>query len=126
MPGPVNSAQSSRWRHLRGGDESGRIRNPSEIERGLAAFARSPNGGLIATGSALTNAHRKLIITLAAQHKLPAIYNGRQFVADGGLISYAPDRLDQMYDLVINLKTAKALGLTVPPSLLARVDEVIE
>lgn len=128
------------------------LRNPSEIERGLAAFVRSPNGGLIATGSALTNVHRKLIITLAAQHKLPAIYNGRQFVADGGLIAYGPDRLDQMrraagyvdrilkgekpadlpvqaptrYELVVNLKTAKALGLTVPPSLLARADEVIE
>jgi putative ABC transport system substrate-binding protein len=128
------------------------LRNPSEIERGLAAFARFPNGGLIATGSALTNVHRKLIITLAVQHKLPAIYNGRQFVADGGLIAYGPDRLDQMrraagyvdrvlkgekpaelavqapnkYELTIHLKTAKALGLTVPPTLLARADEVIE
>jgi putative ABC transport system substrate-binding protein len=128
------------------------LRNPSEIERGIAAFARSPNGGLIATGSALTNVHRKLIITLAAQHKLPAVYNGRQFAVDGGLIAYGPDRLDQMrraagyvdrilkgekpadlavqaptkYELAINLKTAKALGITVPPTLLARADEVIE
>ena len=128
------------------------LRNPSEIERGIAAFARSPNGGLIATGSALTNVHRKLIIALAAQHKLPAVYNGRQFAVDGGLIAYGPDRLDQMrraagyvdrilkgekpadlavqaptkYELAINLKTAKALDITVPPTLLARADEVIE
>ena len=128
------------------------MRDAGEIERAVAAFARSSNGGLIVTGSALANVHRETIITLAARHKLPAIYWLRLFVAAGGLISYGPDLIDQArrgasyvdrilrgekpadlpvqaptkYELVINLKTAKALGLEVPPTLLARADEVIE
>jgi len=128
------------------------LRDGPEIERAITAFARSPNGGLIATGSAQTVVHRDLLISLAAKYKLPAIYLGRHFVAAGGLISYGPDFLDQFrraasyvdrilkgekptdlpvqaptkFDLSINLKTAKALGLTVPSGLLARADEVIE
>jgi putative ABC transport system substrate-binding protein len=128
------------------------VRDAGEIERAFAAFARSSNGGLIVTSSALAYIHRNLIITLAARHKLPAVYNNRYFVTGGGLVSYGPDRIDQFrraagyvdrilkgekpadlpvqaptkYELVINLKTAKALGLDVPPTLLARADEVIE
>ena len=128
------------------------VRDASEIERAVAAFARFSNGGLIVTGSALAVVHRHLIIALAARHKLPAIYFERGFVADGGLISYGSNWVDQFrhaaayvdrilrgekpadlpvqaptkYELVINLKTAKALGLTVPPALIARADEVIE
>ena len=128
------------------------VRDAGEIERALTAFARSPNGGLIVTGSPLAALHRDLIVQLAARHKLPAAYFERQFVAAGGLISYGPDIVDQFrraagyvdrilkgekpadlpvqastkFELVINLKTAKALGLTVPQSLLARADEVIE
>jgi putative tryptophan/tyrosine transport system substrate-binding protein len=126
--------------------------DPAEIEREVAAFAQSANGGLIATVSALSAVHRDLIITLAAQHKLPAVYYERYYVAAGGLISYGPNFVDQFrraagyvdrilkgekpadlpvqaptkYELVINLKTAKALGLAVPPSVRARADEVIE
>ncbi len=126
--------------------------NAGEIERAVAAFARDPNGGLIVTGSALTILHRDLIIALAARHKLPAVYYNRYIVAAGGLISYGVDNVDQFrraagyvdrilkgekpadmpaqqptkYELVINLKTAKALGIEVPPTLLARADEVIE
>src|SRR5262245_20020188 len=128
------------------------VRDAGEIERAVTAFARSSNGGLIVTVSALAVVHRDLIIALAARHKLPAVYYERNFVADGGLISYGPDYLDQYrraagyvdrilkgekpadlpvqaptkYKLVINLKTAKALGLTFPQSLLATADEVIE
>jgi putative ABC transport system substrate-binding protein len=128
------------------------VRDAGEIERTLAAFARVPNGGLILTGSALAVVHRDLIITPAARHKLPGIYVERHFAAAGGLISYGPDFLDQFrhaavyvnrilrgdkpgdlpvqsptkYELVINMKTAKTLGLQVPPALLARADEVIE
>jgi putative ABC transport system substrate-binding protein len=128
------------------------LRNAAEIESAVTAFARSSNGGLIITASGLATVHRDLIIKLAAQHRLPAIYFDRLFVAAGGLISYGPDNNDQFrraagyvdrilkgekpadlpvqaptkYELVINLKTAKALGLTVPDSLLARADEVIE
>jgi hypothetical protein len=93
-----------------------------EIERAVAAFARAPNGGLIVTASPLAQRHRDLIVTLAARHKLPAVYFDRVFAAAGGLISYGPDNIE----LIINLKTAKALGLVVPPSLLTRADELIE
>jgi putative ABC transport system substrate-binding protein len=128
------------------------VRDASEIERAVTAFARSPSGGLIVTVSSLALLHRDLIITLAARHKLPAVYFQRPFVAGGGLISYGADPADQYrraasyvdrilkgekpgdlpaqaptkYELVVNLKTAKALGLNMPPSLLARADEVIE
>jgi len=128
------------------------VRDAGEIERAVTAFARSPNGGLIATASALTLAHRELIIALAAQYKLPAVYYRRYFVEGGGLMAYGYDTLEQYrgaagyvdrilkgekpaelpvqaptkYELVINLKTAKTLGLTIPPSALARADEVIE
>jgi putative tryptophan/tyrosine transport system substrate-binding protein len=128
------------------------LRDAGEIERAITAFARAPNGGLIVTASALSTVHRDLIIALAAQHKLPAVYFQRALIANGGLISYGANFIDQFrraagyvdrilkgekppdlpvqaptkYELVINLKTAKALGLTVPPSVLARADEVIE
>jgi putative tryptophan/tyrosine transport system substrate-binding protein len=128
------------------------VGDAGEIEGGIATFARPPNGGLIVTGSAQTAVHSNLIVTLAARHKLPAVYFARFVVAAGGLISYGPDFLDvhrrpaayvdrilkgekpadlpvqapTKYELVINLKTAKALGLTVPDSLLARADAVIE
>jgi putative ABC transport system substrate-binding protein len=128
------------------------LRDTGEIERTIAAFARLPNGGLIVTGSALSVVHRNLLIGLAARHKLPAVYFQLRFVADGGLLAYGPDVHDQyrraagyvdrilkgerpadlpvqaptQYRLAINLKTAKAMDLAVPPSLLARADEVIE
>ena len=128
------------------------LRDAAYIERAITAFSRSANGGLIVTASSLSVIHRDLIIMQAAQHKLPAIYFERFFVTAGGLISYGPDQGDQYrqaagyvdrilrgekpadlpvqaptkYELVINLKTAKALGLEVPPSLLATADEVIE
>ena len=128
------------------------IRDAAEIERAVAAFARSPNGGLVVTSSAFAAIHRDLIITLAARHRLPAVYYRRLFATSGGLISYGPDFVDQFrraagyvdrilkgekpgelpvqvptkYELVINLKTAKSLGLTVPPGLLNAADEVIE
>ena len=128
------------------------VRDAAEIERAITAFERSGKGGLIVTTSASVLAHRNLIITLAARHKLPAIYYARFYVTSGGLASYGPDYRDQYrraagyvdrifkgekpadlpvqgptkFELVINLKTAKALGLSVPPTLLARADEVIE
>ncbi|MGB8049445.1 MAG: ABC transporter substrate-binding protein [Pseudolabrys sp.] len=128
------------------------VRDASEIGRAATAFAQTPNGGLIVTGTPLAQLHRDLIISLAAKHRLPAVYFERFFVTDGGLISYGADFVDQYrraggyvhrilngdkpadlpvqapnkYELVINLKTAKALGISVPPSLLARADAVIE
>jgi ABC-type uncharacterized transport system substrate-binding protein len=128
------------------------VGNAGEIERAITAFARSSNGGLIVTGSALALVHRDLIITLAARHRLPAVYPFRYFAASGGLISYGPNTTDPYrraagyvdrilkgekpadlpvqnptkHELVINLKTAKAMGLEIPPTLLARADEVIE
>jgi putative ABC transport system substrate-binding protein len=128
------------------------VRDAGEIERAVMAFARTSNGGLILTASALGVVHRDLIITLAARHKLPAVYVERFYAKSGGLISYGPRFVDEVrrtagyvdrilkgekpadlpvqaptkYELVINLKTAKGLGLTVPPSLLTRADEVIE
>ena len=128
------------------------MRDDGEIERDISAFARLPKGGLIVTASALAAVHRDFLVAVAARHKLPAIYYERNFVAGGGLMSYGPDLIDQYrqaagyvdrilrgekpadlpvqaptkYETVINLKTAKALGLTVPSTLLARADEVIE
>jgi putative tryptophan/tyrosine transport system substrate-binding protein len=128
------------------------VRDAAEIERAVAAFARFGNGGLIVTASALSVVHRDLIVTLAARHKLPTVYFERFFAVGGGLISYGPNFLDQFrqaagyvdrilkgekptdlpvqaptkYELVINLKTANALGLKMPSSLLSRADEVIE
>jgi ABC-type uncharacterized transport system substrate-binding protein len=127
-------------------------RDAPEIERAVTAFARSGNSGMIVTPSAVANLHRDLIATLAVRHRLPAVYGTRQYAAAGGLISYGPDLIDQYrraagyvdrilkgekpadlpvqaptkYELVLNLKTAKVLGLDVPPTLLARADEVIE
>ena len=127
------------------------VHDAGEIERAVTAFARGPNGGLIVTGSTLSLTHRDVIVTLAARHKLPAVYFARFFVTGGGLISYGADTIEHRqaagyvdrilkgekpadlpvqaptkYELVINLKTAKALGLDVPQTLLARADEVIE
>jgi len=128
------------------------MRDAGEIERAVSAFAQSPNGGLIVTSSGSALLHRDLVISLATRHKLPTVYSDRTFVAAGGLVSYGPDRIDQYrqgahyvdrilkgekpadlpvqaptkYELVINLKTARAIGLDVPSSLLARADEVIE
>jgi putative tryptophan/tyrosine transport system substrate-binding protein len=128
------------------------VGNAEEIERGITAFAREPNGGLIVLPVPTAVIHRNLIIKLAAQHRLPAVYNSRYWIAEGGLVSYGPDVLDQYrrtagyvdrilrgtkpadlpvqaptkYKLVINLKTAKALGIDMPATALARVDEVIE
>ena len=128
------------------------VRDPAEIERRFAAFANSANGGVIATASALAVVHRDLLVALASRHRLPAIYHRKVFVVAGGLISYGPNLIDQFghaggyagrilngekpadlpvqaptkYELIVNLKTAKELGLDVPSSLLARADEVIE
>jgi putative ABC transport system substrate-binding protein len=128
------------------------VREAGEIERAVTAFARSSNGGLIVTAGSGSAIHRDLILTLAARHKLPTVYSAHHFVTSGGLISYGPDRVDQYrqaagyidrilkgdkpgdmpvqaptkYEMAINLKTAKALGLAVPPSLLASANEVIE
>jgi putative ABC transport system substrate-binding protein len=128
------------------------MRDAREIERAVAAFARSPNGGLIMTTGGTAVLHRELIITLAARHKLTAAYYERYWVAAGGLISYGPDQIEMYrqaagyvdrilkgekpadlpvqaptkYETVLNLKTAKALGLTIPETLLATADEVIQ
>jgi putative ABC transport system substrate-binding protein len=128
------------------------VQGPAEIERAIEVFAREPNGGLIVLSAPITIYHRELVIALAARHRLPAAYAYRLFVTSGGLVSFGADPFDQSrqaaayvdrilrgakpedlpvqqptkFELVINLKTAKALGLTVPPSVLARADEVIE
>jgi putative tryptophan/tyrosine transport system substrate-binding protein len=128
------------------------VRDAAEIERDVTAFAREPNGGLIVVGGATAAVHREQIITLAARYRLPAVYPDHIFVTTGGLVSYGPDRLDQYrraasyvdrilkgekpadlpvqapvkYELVINLKTAKTLGLDIPSTVLARADEVVE
>jgi putative ABC transport system substrate-binding protein len=128
------------------------VLDAGEIERSISAFARTTNSGLILTGSPLAHLHRQLIIMLAARHFLPAVYFERYYVKDGGLLSYGPNFVDQFrhaagyvdrilkgekpaelpvqaptkYELVINMKTAKALGITIPAALLARADEVIE
>jgi putative ABC transport system substrate-binding protein len=128
------------------------VRDALEIERAVTSFARSSNGGLIVTPAPSATRHRDLIVTLAARHRLPAVYAYRYFVTAGGLISYGPDSIDSYrraagyvdrilkgekpadlpvqapvkYETVINLKTAKALGLEVPPTVLVRADEVIE
>jgi ABC-type uncharacterized transport system substrate-binding protein len=128
------------------------VHDAREIERAVTTFAQGSNGGLIVTGSPGALSHRTLIVALAARHRLPAVYSVRVFAGDGGLISYGPDSVDQLrraaayvdrilkgenpanlpvqaptkYETVINLKTAKALGLELPPTLLARADEVIE
>jgi putative ABC transport system substrate-binding protein len=128
------------------------VHEAGEIERTITTFAQTPNGGMILTASAFSLLHRNLLITLAARNKLPAVYFQRGFVADGGLVSYGPDTIDvhrraatyvdrilkgekpadlpvqapTKYELVINLTTAKALGLEIPPTVLARADEVIE
>ena len=128
------------------------VRDAGEIERAVAAFARPTNAGLVVTGSASASVHRDLIIALAAKYKLPAVYANRYMVTDGGLLSYGADYIDHYrrtadyvdrilkgekpadlpvqsptkFELVINLKTAKALGLTIPPAVLARADDVIE
>jgi putative ABC transport system substrate-binding protein len=128
------------------------LRDAGEIERAITAFARGSNDGLIVVANPTANVHRELIVTLAAQHRLPAVYPARFFVTDGGLISYAPDPIDEYrraasyvdrilkgekpadlpvqaptkYETTINLKTAKALGITIPQALLVAADEVIE
>jgi putative ABC transport system substrate-binding protein len=128
------------------------VRDPGEIERAIAAFARSGNGGLIVTGSGLAGLHRHVLVSLAARHNLPAVYFERYFVTAGGLSSYGTSVVEQhrlaagyidrilrgekpadlpvqapnKYELVINLKTARALGLEIPTTVLARADEVIE
>ena len=128
------------------------IRDPGEIERAVAAVAPSGDGGLVVTASGVTTAHSGFIVKLAARYKLPAVYAYRHIVVDGGLASYGPDWTDQFrraaeyvdrilrgekpadlpvqaptkYELAVNLKTAKTLGLTVSPALIARADEVIE
>jgi putative ABC transport system substrate-binding protein len=146
--GAIQAVASSLGIELRPVD----VRDAGEIERSLTVFAQGSNGGLIVTGSPAAAAHRELIVALAARHRMPAVYNARLYGAVGGLICYGPDLLDQFrraaayvdrilkgekpadlpvqaptkYGLLINLKTAKALGLDIPASVLARADEVIE
>jgi putative ABC transport system substrate-binding protein len=128
------------------------VREPIEIENGIAALAKMPNGGLIITGSAPSAVHRDLIIKLAAQHRLPAVYPYRFYATDGGLVSYGPNTIEPYrqaasyvdrilkgakpadlpvqaptkYELVINRKTAKSLDVALPQAMIARADEVIE
>jgi putative tryptophan/tyrosine transport system substrate-binding protein len=128
------------------------MRDNEEMARALDAFARAGNGGLIVTASPLATLNRELIVAIAMRGRLPAVYSNSSFALGGGLLSYSPDRVDQLrqaasyvdrilkgekpgelpvqaptkYELIINLKTAKSLGLTIPPTLLARADEVIE
>ena len=128
------------------------LRDADEIERGITGFSRGANGGLIVTPTSLSIVHREQIIALAAKHRLPAVYPFGYFVTDGGLVSYGPDPIDQYreaagyvdrilkgekpadlpvqaptkYELILNMKTAKALGLDVPATVLVRADEVIE
>jgi putative ABC transport system substrate-binding protein len=128
------------------------VRDGDELQRAIAAFVRGPNDGLVVLGGPRSNAQRDLIVAIIARHRIPAVYAARYFVTAGGLISYGPDLVDQYrgaagyvdrilkgekpanlpvqaptkHELVINLKTAKALGLEVPPTLLARADELIE
>ena|SRR6516162_828737 len=146
----TRSRASCRYRHRPSTNWSSTSR--TQRQRAIAAFGRGSGGGLIVTGSALANLQRNLIIRLAARYKLPAVYLARYFVADGGLMSYGPDPVDGFRraasyvdrilkgekpadlpvqaptknELVINLKTAKALGLQIPPTLFASADEVIE
>jgi putative ABC transport system substrate-binding protein len=128
------------------------VNDAEQVERGITGFARAAHGGLVVVGSTLSMVHRALIITLAARHRLPAVYAFRLFVNDGGLMSFGPDSVDPhrraagyvdrilkgekpadlpvqtptKYELVVNSKTAKALGLSLPTTLIARADEVIE
>jgi putative tryptophan/tyrosine transport system substrate-binding protein len=152
-PTGQDSARNRDGRSFVWSASDGGVSDAVEIERAVGAFAHESNGGLIVVPNPVTISHRELIITLAAhQHRLPVVYAYRYFVADGGLISYGPDFADQYrqagryvdrilkgekpadlpvqaptkYELVINLRTAKAIGLDVTASLLARADEVIE
>jgi hypothetical protein len=154
QPRSAGSDSKSKTSELFTDDEISSLnwRASSEFESAIATFARSADGGLIVTSSALATIHRALLVQLVAQHKLPTVYSERFFAAAGGLISYGPNYLDQYrhaanyvdrilkgekpsdlpvqmptkFELIINLKTAKTLGLTVPATLLARADEVIE
>jgi putative ABC transport system substrate-binding protein len=159
MREPVNPAGIGQWAALQVATEPAgievstlSIRNPDEIERGVAAFAREPNSGLVVATAANTMIHRQAIIAAAARHKLPAVYPYPLMAAEGGLIAYGvnlaaqykraaayvdrilkgekpadlPVQKPTKYELTVNLKTAKALGVTLPPTLLARADEVIE
>lgn len=146
--GAIQGAAQSRGVELRPVD----LKDPREIERDITAFAQEANGGLIVTGSPAATVHRDLIYALALRHRLPVVFNSRFYVASGGLISYGPDFVDQFrraagyvdrilkgenpaslpvqaptkYELVVNLKTAKQLGLAIPPAVLTRADDVIE
>ena len=156
---PANPAGIGQWAIIQAAAAAGgmevtpiSVREPGEIERNIAAFAREPNGGLVVSANANAIRYREVVIAGAARHGLPAVYGFRHFVVAGGLIAYGTDMLGQYrraagyvdrvlkgekpadlpvqaptkYELVINLNAAKALGLTVPPSILARADEVIE